>query len=227
MPKQMDRQGKLTMQTSIINLLLKGTLVTLELWVTSSIISIIFGMIAGILRCSRLRIPLISQALDAITMVLRGVPLYTQLMIFYFVIPELIGINLSSFVAGSIALGLCSGAYTSEIIRGAINSLPQVQWDASWVLGYSIVNQLKHIILPQAIKNALPALVSEYSMVLKSTSIIASIGALELTKVGTNIITRSLDPIPVCLGIGAIYLIINSILSFIGQALERRYNVAN
>jgi len=148
-------------------------------------------------------------------------------MIFYFVVPEVIGINLSSFVAGTIALGLCSGAYMSEIIRGAINALPQTQWDASRVLGYTIANQLEHVILPQAIINALPAIISEYSMVLKSTSIIASIGALELTKVGTNIITRSLDPIPVCLGIGAIYLIINSILSYIGQAIERRYNVTN
>jgi len=215
------------MQANIIYLLLKGTLVTIELWIVSSLISIFFGILAGIVRCSRLRIPLVSPILDLITVVLRGVPLYTQLMIFYFVIPEVIGINLSSFVAGTIALGLCSGAYMSEIVRGAINALPQTQWDASHVLGYTIANQLKHIILPQALINVLPAIISEYSMVLKSTSIIASIGALELTKVGTNLITRSLDPIPVCLGIGAIYLIINSILSFIGQSIERRYNVAH
>lgn len=215
------------MQTNIINLLLKGTIVTLELWVASSIISIICGTLAGIVRCEKLRVPLLSRALDAITMVLRGIPLYTQLMIFYFVLPELLGINLTSFVAGSIALGLCSAAYLSEIIRGSLNTIPQTQWDASRVLGYSISNQLRHIILPQAIRNALPAIISEYSMVLKSTSMIASIGVLELTKVGTNIISRSLDPIPVCFGVGAIYLIINSVLSFIGQAIERRYNVAN
>ena len=215
------------MNISNLNLLLKGTLVTLELWIACSLISIFFGFLVGILRCSKLRIPLISPALDTITMVLRGIPLYTQLMIFYFVLPEVLGLNLSSFLSGSIALGLCSGAYASEIIRGSINSLPQTQWDASYVLGYTVPNQLKYIILPQAIRNALPALISEYSMVLKSTSMIASIGVLELTKVGTNIISRSLDPIPVCLGVGAIYLIINSILSLIGQAIERRYHVTN
>jgi len=215
------------MQLTTLYLLFKGTLVTLELWVSCSIISIIFGTITGIFRCERLRIPLISPALDVITIVLRGIPLYTQLMIFYFVIPELLGINMSSFVAGSAALGLCSGAYTSEIVRGSINTLPQTQWDASWVLGYTIINQLWHIILPQAIKNGLPALIGEYSMVLKSTSIIASIGVLELTKIGTNIIARSLDPIPVCLGVGIIYLIINFVLSFLGRALERKYSAAN
>jgi His/Glu/Gln/Arg/opine family amino acid ABC transporter permease subunit len=215
------------MNISNVYLLLKGTLVTLELWVVCSLISIIFGFLIGILRCSKLRVPIISSALDAITMVLRGVPLYTQLMIFYFVLPEVLGLNLSSFISGCIALGLCSGAYASEAIRGSINTLPQTQWDASSALGYSVPSQLIHIILPQAIRNALPALVSEYSMVLKSTSMIASIGVLELTKVGTNIISRSLDPLPVCLGIGAIYLIINSILYFIGQAIERRYHVAN
>jgi len=215
------------MNTSNIYLLLKGTFVTLQLWIVCSIISLIFGFITGILRCSKLRIPLISPAMDAVTMVLRGVPLYTQLMIFYFVLPAILGVNLSSFICGSIALGLCSGSYCSEVIRGSINALPQTQWDASWVLGYSAFDQLVHIILPQAMRNALPALISEYSMVLKSTSMIASIGVLELTKVGTNIISRSLDPIPVCLGVGAIYLIINSILSFIGQAIERRYHVTN
>lgn len=208
-----------------IPLLLKGTITTFGLWILSSLISILFGVTTGILQCAKLRMTGISTLLNALSGLLRGIPLYTQLMIFYFILPEVLGINFSPFLAGSLALGLCSGAYTSEIIRGAINAIPQTQWDASWILGYSRWQQLRSIILPQAFSNALPSLINEYSMVLKSTSLIGSIGALELTKIGTNIITRTLDPVPVCLGIGAIYLVINSILSVIGKRIEERYRV--
>ena len=128
--------------------LLQGTLTTLLLWMGASIISIIFGLTTGTIRSAQLRIPLLAPITDGITLIARGIPLYAQLMIAYFVIPQLTGISLSPFTTGVLTLGFCSGAYTSEIIRGALNSVPEGQWLAARVLGYTRWQQLRWIIIP-------------------------------------------------------------------------------
>lgn len=208
---------------AFIPLLVQGTLTTLELWLASSLISIVFGLALGTIRCSKMRIPVISLIADGVSLILRGVPLYAQLMIAYFVLPQVMGLNLSAFTTGIITLGLCSGAYASEIIRGSLNALPEGQWLSAQVLGYTPRQQLRYIIAPQMLSHALPALINEYVMTLKSTSILASIGALELTKIGTNIMHRSFDPLGVCLSIACIYLALTLIISGIGQLIERKY----
>ncbi len=211
--------------TAYLPVLMQGTITTILLWLGSSLISIAFGLTTGTMRSAQLRIPILAQLSDGITLLVRGVPLYAQLMIAYFVIPQLTGISLSPFATGVITLGLCSGAYASEIIRGAINAIPAGQWKAAQVLGYSRVQKLRWIILPQALAQALPSLSNEYSMVLKSTSIVASIGTLELTKVGMNIMYRTFNPLEVCLSIAAIYLTLNTLFSTITTLIERNYYV--
>ncbi len=206
-----------------IPLLLQGTLTTLELWIASSCISMLFGLAVGIVRCSKMRVPILSATGDLVSLILRGIPLYAQLMIAYFVLPQILGINLSAFTTGVITLGLCSGAYASEIVRGSLNALPEGQWLASQVLGYTRSQQLRYVIMPQMFAHGLPALINEYVMTLKSTSILASIGALELTKIGTNIMYRSFEPLGVCLSIAAIYLVLTTIITGIGQLIERSF----
>ncbi len=197
---------------------------TVMLWVLSSLLSFMIGLFVGIVRSEQVRIPVVSALCDGVTLIIRGVPLYAQLMIAYFVLPQIIGISLSAFVTGFLTLGICSGAYACQIIRGAINSIDGGQWMAAQVLGYGRWQQLRYIIIPQALSRALPALMNEYSMVLKSTSIVASIGALELTKVGMNIMYRTFKPLEVCLSIALIYLLINTLFSLIGNMVERRYS---
>ena len=206
-----------------IPFLLQGTLATLKLWLAASLISIIFGLLVGTILCAKLRIPVLAQGFTIISVILRGVPLYAQLMITYFVVPQLLGINLSAFTTGVITLGLCSGAYASEIVRGSLNALPEGQWLASQVLGYTRSQQLRYIIMPQMFAHGLPALINEYVMTLKSTSILASIGALELTKIGTNIMYRSFEPLSVCLSIAAIYLVLTTLITGIGRLIERSF----
>lgn len=208
---------------AFIPLLMQGTITTLELWVASSLISVAFGFALGAIRCTKMRLPVISLIADGACLILRGVPLYAQLMIAYFVLPQALGINLSAFTTGVITLGLCSGAYASEIIRGSLNAVPEGQWLAAQVLGYTPRQQLRYIVAPQMFSHALPALINEYVMTLKSTSILASIGALELTKIGTNIMHRSFEPIGVCVTIALIYLALTTIISGIGQRIERKY----
>ncbi|MBA3954972.1 amino acid ABC transporter permease [Candidatus Dependentiae bacterium] len=206
-------------------LLINAALTTVYIWFTASCISLVVGTLTGLLRARKARIPIISLLLDGATLILRGIPLYAQLMIIYFVLPEVSLINLSSENASIIGLGLCSAAYVSETIRAGINSLPTGQWDASFVLGYSTLQQLRFIIVPQALRAVLPSLMNEYNMALKSTAIVASIGTVELTKTGMNIIARSADPLTITLAIACIYLILTGALSLVGQLLERKYHV--
>lgn len=206
-------------------MLMQGTGITVLLWVGASIVSFVMGITTGTVRSKRIRVPAVAPISDIIVLILRGVPLYAQLMIAYFVIPQLTGISLSPFVTGVITLGLCSGAYASEIIRGAMQSIPGGQWKAAQVLGYNRWQMVRYVILPQALRQALPGLANEYSMVLKSTSIVASIGTLELTKVGMNIMYRTFNPLEVCFSIAAIYLTINTLFSIISNFIERNYYV--
>ncbi len=204
-------------------MLTKGTGVTLLLWLSSSVISLIFGLVIGTLRCTQLRVPVLSWLADGITLILRGVPLYAQLMIAYFALPPLLGIAPSALATGIVTLGLCSGAYVSEIVRGTFNTIDKGQWLAAQALGYAKWQQLYYVLGPQMISNAFPTLVNEYLMVLKSTALLASIGIVELTKVGTNIMYRTFDPLPVCFSMALIYLGISGLITLISTYLERRF----
>lgn len=204
-------------------LLMQGMWATIKVWIATALISMVVGLAFGIVRSRRVRIPLLSWALDGITFVLRGVPFYVQLLIVYFVLPDLMKINLSPMFAGIISLGLCSAAYTSQMVRGGINAIADEQWEAAFVLGLPKIETLSSIILPQALRNILPMICSELDMLLKSTSIISAIGVLELTRVGMNIIASEMQVVSVYLVIALMYLAISSVLNLGINMLERRY----
>jgi polar amino acid transport system permease protein len=206
------------------SLLVQGLGTTTILWLGSIVIALPIGLITGIIRCKQLRIPVIAQLLDYITIVIRGVPLYVQVLIIYFVLPGLVGINLSSFTAGIVALGFCSSAYVSEIVRSGMNSIAIGQWEAAQVLGFTRTQCVQYIVAPQMFKNSLASLINEIVSVMKSTSILATIGVLELTKIGQNIVTRSMHPLAIYGCIALIYLMLNGIISWAGKWLEKNSN---
>ena len=166
----------------MIMILLKGASMTLLLWLSSCMLSLSLGLCLGILRCSLLRIFLVSSVADTLCVLLRGVPLYAQLTITYFLLPALFNIQLSASVTGILTLGICSAAYTSELVRSAFNSLDKGQWQAAQVLGYTVYQQVRFILFPQMFKRALPGLMNEAIQVLKSTALLGSIGTLSLRK---------------------------------------------
>lgn len=203
-------------------LLAKGMLTTCALWLSSAIISLSLGTLTGIARSNKMRKAYVSSLLDIITFVLRGIPYYTQLLIAYFVLPNIFGINFSAIHAAILSLGLCSAAYVSQIVCGTIDALPEGQWEACFVLGYSQFQTLFYVILPQVVRNALPIFTNELDQLLKSTAIISSIGVLELTRVGINIIAREMNPTPVYLTTAVIYLAGSWILARVSGLLARR-----
>jgi len=214
---------KLDFLSSFSPLLLQGMLTTLQVWLCTAFISMLMGTLWGVLRCRRMRVPIVSHVLDYVTFILRGVPFYVQLLIVYFVLPDLLNINLSPTLAGIISLGLCSAAYTSQLVRGGINSIADEQWEAALVLGIPKFETLSNIIMPQTIRTILPMLCSELDMLLKSTSIISAIGVLELTRVGMNIIASEMQVVTVYLVIALMYLFVSSLLNFGFSMCERKY----
>lgn len=204
-------------------LLMQGALTTITLWLLAVALSLSIGTVWGIVRCRRGRIALLSPLLDGITFVLRGIPFYVQLLISYFLLPDLLNINLPSFAAASLALGLCSAAYLSQIVRGGIDAVSIGQWEAAQVLGYSKLQTLRFIILPQAFRNILPALGGELDQLLKTTAVVSAIGVLDLTRAGMNIIAREMNPITIYTIIALCYLLMSSFLNGVTVLLERKF----
>lgn len=203
-------------------LLGNGMLATLLIWLCATAITLVLGAAMGVLRSNRLRMRYVSTVLDWLTFVIRGIPFYVQLLLAYFVLPEMVGINLSPKAAGILSLGLCSAAYVSQIVRGGINSIGDEQWDACKVLGLNRCATIWYIMLPQAMRTIMPMLCGELDQLLKSTSIISAIGVLELTRAGLNIIASDMQIAATYGSIALLYLMLSSLLNGIFILLERR-----
>jgi His/Glu/Gln/Arg/opine family amino acid ABC transporter permease subunit len=203
-------------------LLAQGIMITTMAWLISAIISIVIGSLLGIVSCHYLAASWIKPFIRGYTFIAKGIPAYVQILIAYFVIPSLLGISISGFSAATMALIFCSSGYTTEIIRAGINALPRGQWDACFVLGYPLSSTLKRIIVPQVIKTSSPALCGELEQLLKSTSLLATIGVTEVTRVGMNIISRELNPLPIYCMIAVVYLCFSAIIQWFILSLEQR-----
>ena len=158
------------------------------------------------------------------TILIRGTPVLLQLMIIYYVIFKSVNINI--IIVGILAFGLNSAAYVSEIIRSGLISIDKGQMEAGLSLGLSYGKTMRYIILPQAIKNVLPALGNEFITLLKETSAGAYIGILELTKASDIIASRTYDYFFPLVITALIYLIMTLGLSKLVNTMERRLSNA-
>jgi len=203
-------------------LLLKGTVMTLQVLLGSALLSFSLGTVMGILSCQRLKIPVISTVVEGMAFVYRAIPFYVQLLIVYFVLPDLMGFNLEPFSASVISLGICSSGYVAQIVRGGLNAVPAAQWEAAYALGYNTQNSLRYVVLPQMFRHVLPAFNNELDALLKSTAVVSSIGMLELTRMGMNLVSREMEPVPIYLTVALFYLCMSAILNGLARKLERR-----
>ena len=208
-------------------LLFKGAALSLQILVYAGMLSICFGSIMGALTCQRLKYRGIAFILEGISFLLRAVPFYVQLLIAYFVLPDLLNIKIEVFTVSVITLGLCSSGYIAQVVRCGINSIAAEQWEAAYTLGYSTSKALRYIIFPQMIRNILPALTNELDALLKSTAILASIGLLELTRMGMNIISREMDPVTIYLAVACFYIFISGAINLMSKWFERRLRYVN
>ncbi|MBS0656178.1 MAG: amino acid ABC transporter permease [Verrucomicrobia bacterium] len=203
-------------------LLTKGALMTIQIFLIASLISLSLGSLFGALTCRPLKKRLVTPLCECITFVLRAVPLYVQLLIIYFVLPDLLCINIEAYMASVFALGICSSAYVAQIMRSGINAIPKEQWESAFVLGYSKIASVRYVIFPQLIRTILPALTGELDSLLKSTAILSSIGLLELTRMGMNIVSREMEPLTVYLAVAALYIALSGSINLFTKYLEKR-----
>jgi His/Glu/Gln/Arg/opine family amino acid ABC transporter permease subunit len=210
---------------SWLPLLGQGMMKTLAIWLGAAAISLLLGTMLGILRSRRIRVPFFC-ILDGVTFILRAVPFYVLLLVTYFALPKILGINLSPLVSGIASLGLCSAAYVSQMVRGGINAVPDEQWDSALVLGLKKTDVVRYIVLPQGLRAIVPMLSGELDQLLKSTSILSAIGVLELTRAGMNIIARDMEVVGAYVAIAALYVILSSLLNLSASLIERKLTYA-
>ncbi|MBP3887549.1 MAG: amino acid ABC transporter permease [Cellulosilyticum sp.] len=154
--------------------------------------------------------------------IIRGTPSALQIVLMWTVV--FATSSLPRLVIGGIAFGINSGAYMAELIRAGIQGIDKGQTEAGRSLGLSYVQTMSYIILPQAFKHMLPALVSEFIMLIKETAIIGFIGGLDLMKAQSIIQSRTYNALQPLLIVGLCYLIITSILTYFMTRLEKRLN---
>ena len=151
----------------------------------------------------------------------RGVPLLVQLLLAYYFLPYA-GIDVPPLAAAIGTLGLASGAYSSEIFRGALGAIPRGQTEAAQALGFPPASLWRRILLPQALRLSAPALVNELILLLKASSLISVVGVTELTRTSHTMAAATYRPFEVYLTAAAIYLAMNLALAALGAVAERR-----
>lgn len=209
----------LYIQTEVYPALMRGFWVSLQLILPSSILGLFIGIIVGVLRVYGSR-PAMAAA-NTYVALFRGVPLVVQLFIWYFGLPY-IKIYLSPFIAAVLGFSLCSGAYHSEYVRGALLSIRRGQMLAAQSLGFSKVQMIFSIILPQAIRRALPGCGNEIIYLIKYSSLAYMITCIELTGQGKILASNSFKYTEIFLIIGACYLAMTSVASLVLNRVEDR-----
>lgn len=197
-----------------------GLAVTLEVTGAALVLAFALGALIAVLKvlpCRPLRL-----VLDFYTSIFRGIPLIVLLFIAYFATPQLTGYKISMFAASVLTLGLNGSATVSETLRGGIEGVDRGQYDASRALGLPYVTMMTRIIIPQALRSVAPALVNEVITVLKSSSLVTTIGLMDMMRAAQSVQAltyRAFEPFII---VAVIYYVIVMCLTVVTACLERR-----
>ncbi|MDX6767109.1 MAG: ABC transporter permease subunit [Candidatus Methylacidiphilales bacterium] len=153
--------------------------------------------------------------------IIRGTPLLVQLFLIFYGLPSA-GIVLDAFPAALIGFTLNIGAYTSEIIRAVLASVPKGQWEAAYSIGMTWAQAMRRAILPQASRVAVPPLSNTFISLVKDTSLAAAITVPELFRAGQRIVATTYEPLILYIEVALIYLVVSSVLSTLQGRLEKR-----
>lgn len=203
--------------------LVTGLKVTIIVTLEALFLGILIGFLIAIIRSyhdKTGKFKILNAVSRVYLTVIRGTPTMIQILIMYLVVFG--SSSMDSMIIGGIAFGINSGAYVAEIIRSGIMSIPEGQTEAGRSLGLSYSQTMWLIIVPQAFKNVLPALVNEMIVLIKETAIIGYIGEQDLTKAAMIIQSRTFDAFMPLLAAAVIYLALVMLLTFFMNKLERR-----
>ena len=206
--------------------LIEGVLTTLKLTIFAVVLGALLGIVVAMLKMSKNKI--VRFLITVYIEVIRGTPLLLQLFLFYFVLPELLPVfDFNEFTWVAIALCINSSAYVSEIFRSGIQSVDKGQTEAARSLGLSSGQTMMRIVLPQAIKNILPALGKEFIMMLKETSLASTFFIGDLMTAHLKIKGATYLMLESLIITGIIYLCMTYPLSKLVEAFERKMKNAD
>ena len=210
-------------------LYLQGLLTTLELTVVALIVGVVLGVVVAVVRTAHdqqrpgrpknVFLGILNVICKIYTTIIRGTPMLVQILIWGFVV---FASSRNKFMVGVVALGINSGAYVAEIVRGGLMGVDVGQSEAGRSLGLGYLDTMRFIVIPQAFKNILPSLGNEFITLFKDTSLVNTIGAAELTYRAMRIGGANYDYMAPLIGSAVMYLLIVIVFTWVQGKLERR-----
>lgn len=210
--------------SSLISQMLEGTKTSILIFFLTLIFSLPLGLVIAQLRMSRFKI--ISIPVRIYLLIIRGTPLMLQLLFIYFAPYYLMKLSYDRFVAAILAFSLNYAAYFAEIYRGGIESIPNGQYEAASMLGFTKMHTFMRIILPQVIKRIMPAMGNEFMTLVKDTALAQTIAVAELFRIASNAASRAFSTLPFIFA-GIIYLVLNSLVEWAFNKAEKRLDYYN
>ena len=207
------------------DLILQGLANTLKLAVTTLFLGLAIGVVVGVARTSRSAVwRLVGTCYVEI---FRNIPAMVLIFWFYFAVPVLIGVQNDRFLCAALALTVYAGAYFGEIYRSGIQSIERGQWEAARALGFGRLQQLRYVVLPQAVKRMIPAFTNEAIEIVKLTAIAATIAYAELLYDAKLLSDMEYRPVEAYTGIAAIFIGLLFLLGAGSRWIERKLSVSD
>jgi polar amino acid transport system permease protein len=200
-----------------------GAFVTVEVTVGAIVLGCILGLLIGLGRLDPRR-RIVYALCTAYVSFIRGTPLLVQLFIWFFGLPHF-GINLPAFLCGVLGMGVYSGAYVSEIVRGAIQSIDRGQMEAARSLGMPYSMAMREIVVPQAIVRMIPPLGNEFVALIKNSSLVSLLTIADVMHEGQKIISVSYRSLEVYLAVALVYFVLSNLTGLALRSAERRLGV--
>ncbi len=201
---------------------LEGLGNTLIVTLGATLLGVIIGALIAIAKTLHKqtgKFKFLNAVCELYTTIIRGTPVVVQLLIMYFIV---FANSTNSIMVGILGFGINSGAYVAELMRAGINAVDIGQTEAGRSLGLSRGVTMRSIVLPQAIKNVLPAIGNEFISLLKETSVIGFLGVMDMTRVAQRVISRTADPYFPYISIALVYLAMVCVLNYFVKKLEKR-----
>ena len=203
-----------------LKFLLSGLTTTIYISIISIVISIMIGLLIAIPSLSKNKF--LTYLNIGYVEIVRAIPLLVLILWIYYGLPIMTGISFSPFVSGIIALSISESAFQAEIFRAGINSIKKAQWEAGSSLGLGFFRKLRLVILPQAVKNILPAIGNQFVYVLKMSSLVSIIGIGDLTRKANELVVTTYRPLEIYTFLILEYLVLILIVSYLVRKLEKK-----
>ncbi|MBQ6367169.1 MAG: amino acid ABC transporter permease [Erysipelotrichaceae bacterium] len=206
---------------SFWKILLPGLKMTIPLTVLSFGLALVISILVALIQFAN--VPVLKQISRFYIWIIRGTPLLVQLYVVFFGLPS-VGVMIEAFPAAVLVLGINEGAYCAETMRSALEAVPSGQMEAGYCCGLNYVQIMRHVVLPQAFRTAVPPLFNSLISMVKNTSLAANITVVEMFMATQRIVGRTYRAMPLYLEVAFIYLIFSTVLTWLQRYFEKRLN---